>query len=345
MSELIVLENKKPIDVFGTDGGLDPIIEKVREQVLSEVLDASTEEGRKRIGSVAKKIGSTKVTLQNMALELTEDWRKKTAAVNAEKKRMSEELDALRNEIKAPLDEFKAREAQRIKAHEERIEAIKNTAIFDGYSPCSNELKEAIAKLEKLNKVNLDWEEFSARASEVYEITLERLKGMLSERSRYEAEQAELERLRKEKEERERQEREERLKQEAAEAARKEAEAKAREEKEKLEREKQEIAERAEALEKQRIASEEKAKRDAEEAALKAAAEKEAALKAEREKVASEKKAQEEALAKREADKKHQSKINNEALMCLSPIIGEEGAKEVIKAIAQGKIANVKILY
>jgi hypothetical protein len=333
-NDLIPLENVNALEVFSKEGGLDPIIAKIKEQVKSEHFDASTEDGRKRIGSVAKKIGSAKVTLQNMALELTEDWRQKTAAVNAEKKRMTEELDALRDEVKAPLDEFKAREARRIEAHEQRLEAMKNTANFEGFAaPSSDELKEAIATLEKLNTVDIDntpvdWEEFAARAREVYEVTLERLKGMLNERVKHEAEQAELERLRKEKEERERQEREEKLKAEAAEAARKEAEEKA-------------AREKAEA--------EAKAKADAKAAAEKAEADKQAALQAERDRQEAEKKAEAEAAAKREADKKHKAKINNEArddiMLALGDGYSEETATAIVTAIAQGKVRNVKIIY
>lgn len=377
-NDLIPLENVNALEVFSTDGGLDPVIERIKEQVRSEQFDVSTEDGRRRIGSVAKKIGSAKVTLQNMAMELTEDWRKKTKAVNDEKRRMTEELDALRDEVKAPLDEFKAREAARIENHELRLEAMKNTANFEGFAaPDSDELKEAIEVLGKLHTIaddntQYDWQEFANRARELHDVTLERLKGMLNERVKYEAEQAELERLRKEKEERERQEHEAKLKAEAAEKARieaeqkaarekAEAEAKAKAEQERLEREKREAAERAEAEKQARIAAEEKAKADAKAAAEKAEADKQAAIEAERKRVEAEKQAETEAAAKREADKKHKAKINNEAAADIAALLGADGdqseaglfaneqtqkaAQAIVTAIAQGKIKHVNIVY
>jgi len=354
--DLIPLQNLNALDVFSTDGGLDPIIEKVKEQVRSEHYDISTEEGRKRIGSVAKKIGSTKVTLQNMALELTEDWRKKTKAVNSEKKRMTEELDALRDEVKQPLDEYREREKNRVDGHETRLNAIENADLFEFPDPSADMIAERLNLLEDMYK--RDWEEFAQRAENHYTESKKKLEALLETRKKRDAEQAELERLRKEKEERERQEREEKLKAEAAEKARKEAEekaakdaaeaaAKAKAEQDRLERENREAAERAEAAEKQRIAAEQKAKADAEEAAKKAAADKEAALQAERERVEAEKKAEAEAAAKREADKKHKAKINNEAVESLMQhaALDEVQARAVVSAIAKAEIKNVKIIY
>jgi hypothetical protein len=70
-------------------------------------------------------------------------------------------------------------------------------------------------------------------------------------------------------------------------------------------------------------------------------------------KKALEKEAQE--LAKREANKKHRAKINNEALEdiknCINGMfvggkdLSYESAKIIVQAIAQGKIRNLKINY
>jgi len=77
--ELIVINNDfKPIEVFSAAKGLDPIIEQIRQKVKSEIFDVTTEAGRKRMGSVARQIGSSKCKLEKMAKELTEDWRTET---------------------------------------------------------------------------------------------------------------------------------------------------------------------------------------------------------------------------------------------------------------------------
>jgi len=355
-NDLIPLNNINPIEVFSKEGGLDPIIQKIKEQARAEVLDISTPEGRQRVGSLAKRIGSAKVTLQNMALELTEDWRQKTAAVNAEKKRVTEELDALRDEIKAPLDEYKAREQARVDTHEKALADLHAAVTFETADPDAAQISDRLQQVEAIHA--REWEEFAKRAEEAHAASKTRLEEMLEARKKRDAEQVELERLRREEEERKRKEREGQLQREAADKARREAEekaarekaeaeAKSKAERERLEAEKREAAERAEASEKARIAAEEKAKRDAEEAAKKAAADKEAALKAERDRVEAEKRAEADAAAKREADKQHKAKINNEAVAALikHAALDEVQAQAVVTAIAKGEISNVKIFY
>ena len=77
--------------------------------------------------------------------------------------------------------------------------------------------------------------------------------------------------------------------------------------------------------EKDRIASEEKAKENARIAAANAAMEKEAAeqaaAKRERDLIESEKRQKAEATARREADKAHRAKVNNEALSEIQEVI------------------------
>lgn len=364
-TDIVIAENLQPLEVFGKQGGLDPIIEGIKKQVRNEVFDVSTPEGRKRIASVAKKIGGAKAQLEKMAMGLTEDWRSQTSKVNAEKKRMKEELDALRDEIKDPLDEYRNREKVRVEEHERRLQAMADTANFEGFTdPDTGELKDALSTLEKLYTVAFDntqqnWEEFSDRAKAVYDTTLGRLQRMLEAREKHEAEQAELEKLRKEKEERERKEHEERIAKEAAEKARVEAEqkaqrekeeaaAKAKAEQERIEHEKAAADKRAADAEQARIDAEAKAKADAKAAAEKAEADKQAAIEKERADAEDKRKAEADATAKREADKKHRDKINQDAAVALSVAVPDlimHQAVEVVEAIAAGKLPGVKINY
>jgi FKBP-type peptidyl-prolyl cis-trans isomerase len=77
----------------------------------------------------------------------------------------------------------------------------------------------------------------------------------------------------------------------------------------------------------------------------KAAAE-QAAAERERQRVADEQRAEAEAAAKREADKAHKAKINNEALTALVAAgLSDADAKAAIGAIAKGLVPNVKINY
>lgn len=370
-NQLVPTNTVNAIEVFSVENGLDPFIEQVKAALKGEEFDATTEAGRKKIGSYARKIGASKVALEKMALKLTEDWRDKTSKVNAEKKRMSEKMDAIRDELRKPLDEYNAREAARKEGHESAMETLK------GIMEAMHETND-IEKLTDLREqsealfTGREWEEFIDKATVQNVKNQEALRSKINERIKYEAEQKELEELRAAKAKKEAEEREEALKKQAAEEARIEAEkaaeaekqriadeqakkdAEAKAERERVEAEK--VAAQKEAEEAEKRAQEaEKAKKDAEE---KAKAEAEAAEKRQKEALEEQKKAQEaeaqrllevEAAEKaaREADKEHRKAINNEALdaFIVKGILNEATAKQVLTAIAKGEIPHISIEY
>ncbi len=121
---------------------------------------------------------------------------------------------------------------------------------------------------------------------------------------------------------------------EAAEAERKAQQAEARR-----------VAEAAEAERKAQEAAEE-TERAASAAAANAERERYAAVEAERARVAAREKAEKEEAESRERNKTHRAKINREALQGLCNIGVEiEQGKEIIEAIFEGQIPNVKIEY
>lgn len=203
-TDLIVLPPKENIlTVFLTDKGLDPVIEKIKAQVRAEVLDVSTEDGRRRIGALARQIGSAKMALKDMAMELTEDWRAKTKAVTSERTRMEAELDALRDEVKAPLDEYKEREDARLKAHENALISIEGYArLVDADDEMSSETIQNHMNAAAAEHANRDWQEFKARADRTIEEVLDRLTKKRATRKKWEDDQAELKRHREEQEKR-----------------------------------------------------------------------------------------------------------------------------------------------
>ena len=204
--ELIALDKINPIQVFSTENGLDPLIKRIKEEVEKEVLDPSDEKGRTRIRSLARKIGGAKMRLKEMGQGLTEDWRQKTKAVTTETSRMEKEIDAIRDAVLKPLEEYEARAAERKAKFENRINEILTAADF--FEPLTaDELKARIDKITVLYKH--EWEEFEVRATQAWEQVKPKLYKLLEERTKYEADQAELERLRQEKEESERKERHE----------------------------------------------------------------------------------------------------------------------------------------
>jgi len=363
------------VAIYFKPQGLDPILEKIRDEAKSTLLDISTADGRKRIASLAYKVARTKTALDELGKKLTEDQKKQIKAVDAERARAWDALDALQKEIRAPLTEWEEKEKKRIADHEAALAAIAECPNH-GQPETASALSQRLESLE--NRPPRDWQEFSSRAAKVLADEIERTKALLALAQKREAEQAELARLQKEEADRKQRERDERLKAEAAEKARLETERKAKEQADALaaqvkaeadaaaareaeiQRKKDEAEARAKKAEEDRVAAVAKAEADRKAAEKKAEADRlaaaeqakrdaDAAARREREKIEAEKKAEADAAAAREADKKHRAKINNEILAALlaRSAVGftEAMAKKVIEAVAKGEIPHVKISY
>ncbi|MGE0575403.1 hypothetical protein [Reyranella sp.] len=347
-------------------GGVDAILDRITAEVRSISTDISTPAGRSAVASLAYKVARSKTALDDMGKQLVADWKQKAAVVDADRRRIREALDALRDEVRKPLDEWEAADRRRIAAHEAALEEMRRIGVFDA-DATATEIDGRLAAMENLPA--RDWQEFQKRADDMRSATLATLTRMRDAAAKREAERAELERLRREQAEREQKERDARIAAEAAEKARiaaeKRAEAEAKAAAEKAERERRRVEdekrraeEKAEAAERARVLAEARAREEAEatakrvEAEKRAAAEKAerervAAIEAERQRQAAEKAEEEAAAAKRAADKKHRAAINNEIVASLigEAAIEREQAVAVVTAIAQGKVPHTRIAY
>ena len=219
------IKSANAVQVF-SEGGLDPFIKKIKEQVSSEVFDVTTKKGRERIGSVARQIGSAKQRLKERGAELTEDWRNKTTLVNAEIKRMEEEFDKLRDDVLAPREAYEQIEKDRVAAHEK---ALRDMEFFQEWVSIDfppAQIQTAIDQSATLYS-GRDWQEFKERA-EYWQMKNEKdLRDALARRMKKDADDAEAARLKAEEDERIRQAEEKRIADEASAKATKEAEEKA----------------------------------------------------------------------------------------------------------------------
>ncbi|MBH3729033.1 hypothetical protein I5M03_27950 [Pseudomonas aeruginosa] len=308
------------LQVYSAANGLDPFLAKIREEIDGFVPDVTTRKGREAIASIAYKVARSKTALDNVGKELVAELKEVPKKIDAERKRMRDLLDSWQAEVRSPLTEWEEAEAARVARHQGEIDKI--NLRLECRDLDSIELKANIAWLEGL-AISEAWEEFEAEAARAKDKALIALRESLVAREKFEAEQAELERLRAEAAAREQKEREERIAREAAEQARRQEEAKAQAERDAIEA-------------KQRA---EQAERDAQRRAEEAAA-------AERKRQADEQARIERETAAREADKAHKKAINNEALAAL--IAGgmpEECAKQAITLIAQRKVPHITINY
>lgn len=361
-TELTVIEKMNPVEVFTKEGGAVPIVEEIEKFYRSIDRDVSTNKGRDNIRSIAHKIGGNKAEFERAKTAVKDALKKQVDIIDGEARTIKTRLEALQEEIRAPLTAFEQKEKTRVKTHEERLQAISDRTLFIGETPTSETVQQRLDSLKDFE--GAVWEEFAERGKQSFDAAKKVLLAALSQRKEQEAQAAELERLKAEEAERKRQEE---LKA-AAEAARivaeekAAAEARAVAEKEKAEKDRIEAqraaAEKAAAdARAAKEAAEAKAKADATAAeakrvadlaaaAEKAEKEKAAAVAAEQKRAADARAAEEAATAKREADTAHRKKINGEALAAMVQAgLSNDAAKIIITAIAKGSIPHVSIGY
>jgi hypothetical protein len=228
-------------------GALDPIVEKIKAHVRAIETDISTEDGRKAIKSLVRKIANSKTFIDKQRETLVGDEKKRLKAIDAEGLRVWNELEALQDEVRAPLTEWEEAEEKRTGANEGRIASM--TGIAVGFYLTLDAVNAAKAKLDIFFDHN--FQEFTKRAEQAHEKAALHLRATAEKLAREEADRIARERERAEAEEKARIEREAKIAEEARLKA--EAEAKRREEA-------QAAAAAAREAEQARCAAEEKAR-------------------------------------------------------------------------------------
>ena len=340
MTQLVTIEQKNAMEVFTADKGLDPYLEKIQKEVSTLVPDLSTQKGRKEIASMAQKVAKSKTYLDGVGKDLVAEMKKKPKLIDAERKRMREFLDKLKEEVRQPLTDWEAKEEARKNAIHVRINGISALANVEGKP--ADFIREQISILEDECEID-DWfAEFQEYAQQTKDKALVSLYQQLEARVKFEEEQEELKKLRELKAEQEKME-QERLEKERQEALKREAQERAvREAEEKIKAEKEAARQRELKLQQEKEAAE-RAQKEAEEREQKAKAE--AEQRAIR--LAEEKKQREEEEAKqREADKNHRKTINNQAANGFAAKgFSVEDSKKIVQLLARKEIPHCSINY
>lgn len=360
--------------------GLKPFLQAVKEEVSSQVPDLTTAKGRARIASLAKKVSDSKVAVEKPGRDYLRRLKEMPKVVEVELKEFVDAMNALRDETRKPLTDWEAAEQARKDKHVDGIQAIKDMTVFEA-TPTAAHVAKLISDLEAV-EISDAWEEFLPEAAQVKGETLAKLRALLAERTQYEAEQAELVRLRAEAEAQAQRDRDAEIARVAAEQARLRAEQQAQAERDAAARREQELLDQAAAT--QRAAAQ--AALDAEAAAerqrlqleLQAEQARTAAAQAEASRVATEQRAEQDRLAairrqeeaveqarldevtranaaadeilrqqqERQADVAHKSKILGEAKQALIGMnISEELAKAIVLKIARGEVPHITIQF
>src|SRR5882724_789698 len=104
MNALVVIETLTPA-VYSQPNGIETLIANLEAKVRGVPTDISTPAGRVAIKSLAYQISRSKTALDDMGVALVADLKKQTGAVDAERKKVRDRLDALRDEVRKPVDD------------------------------------------------------------------------------------------------------------------------------------------------------------------------------------------------------------------------------------------------
>ena len=334
--ELQVLDQNVIVAAFAKAGGTTELFERIAQEVRSHVPDVTTKKGRDAIGSLAMKVSKSKTLIEKCGKDLVAEQKAQIKLIDDDRISVVKKFDDLRNEILAPRDAWEQAEKDRVAKCLGFLDEITELAKPEFLGNTAWQLKGYIDTLSDL-KIDSRFMEFEEQAKIAKYETLEVLRTALASREKYEAEQAELERLRIAEQQRLQREREEQIAQQAAENARAEAERKAQAEREQAERAAKEAEQREALLKVEKEAAELRAAQAAE---------------TERKRIEAEQFAKAEAESKAEearlANVEYMRSINSEAVKALCfavPGLTEDMAKDVVRAIAKNAVPNVAIKY
>lgn len=354
-----VTHKENLLSFFRNGANLDGLYNVVETKARALVADVTTKEGVSQIKSTARQIASIKKRVDDIGKDVVAELKDLPKQIDANRKKWREDMEALQDEIRKPVTEIENRQAEI-----EEIRATHGKLVLSG----SEEIKAAIGNLDKIELTGDKWKESLEDATAAVTAEKGALEVMLNAALKKEAEARELEELRKKQEEAERIIREQKIREEAERKAREQAEAKAaaererhRQEMERAEHEKQEAERKAAEADKARREAEEReaeARKNQAPASVDFPVFQGAAA-------AVNNGAQTTAPVKKPSKwTDAQKKVNSAILNSFAEIIraslpkhiaghsdqgyelaANEAAKEIIKAIACGKIENIKVEY
>src|ERR1035437_1747966 len=381
---VIEIKRENALAVFTAEKGLDPFLAELETRARAAIdgYDITTIAGQDGIRSVAYSLSKSKKPLENLAADLKKDADALIDKVNAERNRGIKFIDDLQKEVRRPLTEYEEKEKVRINGHKQNLDALSVMVVFEGV-PTAELVQGRINSLTA-NFKDLNWQEFTESAKAATEKVTATLADLLAKIVKADADAAELARFRAAEEQRMQKERDEKIAAEAAEAARKEAERLAAITARNLAEVAEKAAAAAQKVindQAAALAKAEQAKKDAAAKVIadkatadkaladakyaselaattalkKAESDKAAALKKQKDDAAAAQKVIDDAAIKQAAADKlrsdnaaHQAKIMRESLVglkAISPGLPEDYLKQVIIAIAAGKIPHITIKY
>lgn len=175
-AEIISIEKYQLKDLFDPDNKqlVEGFIDYVETQALSEVCDASTEEGRKRIWNIKNQVVAVEKAVDNFGKKIQADAKAVVDQTNVIRKGYRDHLASIKEAVMKPRVEWEEKEAARQAKHREMIAYFKElgSIFIDVNSSLENRLAVSEQNLNLLNKsygtcMN-KFEEFEEEAEKEY---------------------------------------------------------------------------------------------------------------------------------------------------------------------------------
>lgn len=342
-------------DENGNPTGLEHLIQKAWDFAATVIptADVSTKEGRAAIASNAFKIAKAKTKLEAEGKALADEQKKVPAKIDKARRYAKETLEALQTEVRKPLTDWEVAEEKRVDYHKAVIAAIKWRETITWQANDIGNLRGALAVTEA-QVIGLDCEEFVSEYAQAKDGAIRHLTAQIEAREKYDADQAELARLREAESVRAAEAERERLRKEGEDRARKaEEDRKAKEDADRIAAEQKAEADRQAEAQRVKDAAEtrqreferrhQEQQRQIDEANAKAAkAEQDA-----RDRLAAEKLAEEQEAERRAENRRIVGAINRTVVGDLVAKCGvdEETARKIVTAIAKQEIRHTRIIY
>lgn len=321
-------------------GGLKKFLDAVTAEVSTEVPDTTTRKGRERIASLAARVSRSKTAVEKPGRDYLKRLKELPKVVEAELREFTRDMDALRDEVRKPLDDWQAAEDARIDRHQAVIDELNERGAEAGTYD-ADYLRNSIATVEAV-VIGEHLEEFEAEAARAKDKALTALRAALAVREKAEAEQAELIELRRKQAEQEQKDREARIAQEAAANAQREAEQRAQADRDAAAQRERDLELQAERAKRENLEAQQRAEQAERDAQAKA----DAAAAAERQRQADEQARLQREADAREADIAHKTAVLSSIKQSFMRAgITEEQARAVINMIRKGEVPSVSITY
>lgn len=151
------LKKLSVITTFSDTAKIDKAVAKFAKEALSVIPDLSTVKSRGDIASIAYKISKKKTNIVSQMIDPSiEEAKELVKNVNAGKKHFQTKMDNLRDEVRAPLNEWEAaekiREEKRINDIKIKINGIQMLSVFDaGTTPSKDDIAEMMEAVDSID--------------------------------------------------------------------------------------------------------------------------------------------------------------------------------------------------